>query len=140
MKLRRELAYDGVGNSLLGIILWCRAKASLPALTKEAALAWACFFAPGRTFAIYVAHLEKAYLLFGVDSRLRTTAFTTASRRLARAGDESFCPRPAISKQQLVQNVATEGWGDACALEATISWTSLPRFLSECLPRARQRA
>ena len=80
--------------------------------TGEGVPAWSSFSAPGRTFAVYVARLQKTCALFSVDFSLRAEAVSIARHRLSRAGDEAFSPRPAISTQQLVQILTRRGLQD----------------------------
>lgn len=104
---------------------------------EGAALGCSSFFSPGSNFAIYAIRLEKACLLSGGDKRWRTKA--VGSHGLAKGGNKSFCPRPAITKQQPIQIVLTKGWGDQFLLIAGITWTFLLSNSSECLPLTMQR-
>ena len=108
--------------------------------SEEGVLAWSSFFAPGRTFSIYVSHLEKACALIGVGLAWRTKAVTIASHGLAKSGDNAFAPRPAITTRQLVQLINTRGLGGSLARIALLSWVFLLRVQSECIPLTRQRA
>ena len=49
------------------LFLRCGRETSLPP-TEEGVLAWPSFFGAGRSFKIYVARLEKACVLLGVDT------------------------------------------------------------------------
>ena len=60
--------------------------------TGEGVLAWSSFFGAGRSFKIYVAHLEKACLLLGIDTSWKSRAVATAGYGLSKAGDRSFAP------------------------------------------------
>ena len=66
-------------------------------------------------FGAYVAHVEKARRLSGLDGKWKTKAVATVGRGLARAGDRSFSPMPAVSEQQQVEIVSAKGWGDEFA-------------------------
>ena len=102
--------------------------------TEEGVLAWSSFFGAGRSFKIYVAHLEKACLLLGVDASWKSKAVATAGHGLSKAGDRSFSPRPAISRSQLCELVMSRSLQDDLALIALIGWSFLLRIPSECLP------
>ena len=108
--------------------------------TEEGVLAWSSFFGAGRSFKIYVAHLEKACLLLGTDTSWKTRAVITAGYGLSKAGDRSFAPRPAISRSQLCELVSARSLQDGLALIALIGWSFLLRIPSECLPLCRQQA
>ena len=108
--------------------------------TEEGVLAWSSFFGAGRSFKIYVAHLEKACLLLGLDTSWKSRAIATAGYGLAKAGDRSFAPRPAISRPQLCELITARSLQDGLALIALIGWSFLLRIPSECLPLCRQQA
>ena len=59
---------------------------------------------------------------------------------MAKSGDRSYTPRPAISKDQLVQPVSTTGWRNDLIAIALISWTFVLRVPSERPPSRRQQA
>ena len=82
----------------------------------------------------------KTLLSSGRGHQRRTKAATTVIHGLAEAGDASFCPRPAICKQQITQIAATTGRRDKFAVVAIISWTLCLRVQPECLLLSRQRA
>ena len=108
--------------------------------TEGAAQVWPTFSPPGRTVAVYLAHLGKARLLPGLDTRWRNKAVTSASDGLAEAGDGSYCLGPAIARQRLTQIVSTPGWRGRPTRIAVISATFLLRVHPEFLPVTRQRA
>ena len=70
-------------------------------------------------------------VFLGLGARWRAEAVTSSSHVLAKAGDGSFRPRPAIAKQQRAQVVTSRGWRDQLTLIAMISWTFLLRVQSE---------
>ena len=72
------------------------------------------------SFRIYAAHLEKGCLLLGLSSAWRTKAVVLAGRGLAKAGDRSFSPRPAVTRHRLVQPATTRGWNDSFAIFALV--------------------
>ena len=63
----------------------------------------------------------------------------TAGFGLAKAGDRSQNPRPAITKDRHIQLVSGNGWRNELSKIALLSWTFLLRGPSECLPLCRQR-
>ena len=97
-------------------------------------LDWPGCLAAVRISATHVAHLGKPCLLPGLDASWRTNAATMVSHGLTEAGDNGFCPKPAVSKQQLLRMVTMKGRGDQLALISVASWPFLPRIPSECLP------
>ena len=101
--------------------------------TEGAAQVWPTFSPPGRTVAVYLAHLGKARLLPGLDTRWRNKAVTSASHGLAKAGGGSYCPGPAIAKQRTTQIISTPGWRGRITWIAVISLTFLRRVHSEFL-------
>ena len=106
----------------------------------EAVLASSSLSGPGTAFAIYLAQLEKACLILGLGAGWGTKAVIAASHGLAKEGDESFRPRPAISKQQILQVEDTGGWRHWFAFISVISWAFSPRVHPGCMPLTRQRA
>ena len=64
-------------------------------LPEGAILARPSFVAPGRTFSIHVARLEKACCILGIGATWRAKAVSTAGRGLTAAGDQSFKLRPS---------------------------------------------
>ena len=56
---------------------------------------------------MYYSRLEKACLLLGFDTEWGTKAVTAVIHRVARADDTSFCPKVAISEEELTQIVTT---------------------------------
>ena len=103
-------------------------------------LAWSSFFGAGRSFNIYVAHLEEACLLVGVGATCKSKAVSTAGRGFSKAGDRSFFPGPAISTPQLCELVMSLPLQDDLALIALIGWPFLLRIPPECLPLCKQQA
>ena len=92
-------------SAAAGIRCWGRscdvtARPHIPP-AEEGLLARSSFFGAGRSFKIYVAHLEEACLLLEVGASWNSKAVTVADYGLAGAGERSFSPRPAISKSQL---------------------------------------
>ena len=87
-----------------------------------------------------MARPEKARLLLGVDASWESRAQATAGYGLAKAGNRSFSPRPAISRAQLCELVTSRSLQDDLALIALIGWPFLLRILSERLPLCRQQA
>ena len=97
------------------------------------------FVAAGRTFAVYVTHLGKSRLLLGPETRWKTKAVTTVGHGPAKAGDGSFSPRAAASREQLIEIVTASGWGDGSAIAALTSWAFFlripPGYLPSTIPR-----
>ena len=107
--------------------------------TEEGALAWSSIFVVDRSLQIFVAHLEEACLLFGVSIAWESKAVPASSYGLATAGDRSRGPRPAGSKDQMIQLISTNGWLNELSILAFPSWIFPPRAPSECSPLRRQR-
>ena len=78
--------------------------------TEEAVLASSSLFGAGRSFEVYVAHLEEACLPRGVSTSCESRAVQTAGFGLAKSGDRSRSPRPAVTRDQLIQLVLSNGW------------------------------
>ena len=98
-------------------------------------LARPSFFGEGRSFKLCAAHLGKACMLFGVSAARKSRAVIAAGRGLAKAGGRSSAPpRPAISRDQLIRLVATNGRHNEKTMIDLISWTFLRRAPSESLP------
>ena len=97
-------------------------------------LAWSSFFGAGKCAKISVARLEKAGLLLGVSKTRKSKAVLTAGYGPAEAGDRSHSPRPAASKDQLIQLVSTYGSRNELSIIVLQGWTFLPRAPSGCLP------
>ena len=96
--------------------------------SEDGVLAWSSLVATGRSFKIYVARLDKARTLSGVNTAWETEATLTAGRGLA------------VTKERLTRLPAAKGWSDEYAFMALISWTFPLRVPSDCLPVATQRA
>ena len=69
-------------------------------------------FAIGETFAVYFARLGKSCLLLALDAKLETEAVATVGPGQAEADGSRSSPRPAVSKQRLLEIVSTGGRGD----------------------------
>ena len=108
--------------------------------TEEGVLGRPSFFGAGRSFKIYVTHLEMARLLLGVDAGWKTRAGAAAGYRLAKEGDRSLTPRPAISKARLCELVTSLSLQYELALIALIGRAFLLRIPSDCSPLIRQQA
>ena len=89
---------------------------------------------------MYTAHLEKGCMLLGIGSDWKTRTVSAAGHGLAKAGDKTGSPRPAITRGQLIELMQRRGWGDQFAVLIFLSWTFLLRIPSEALPLRRQRA
>ena len=63
-----------------------------------------------------------------------------AGQGLAKAGDRSGSPRPAVTRAQLVELLTRRGWNDPFAILAPLGWSFLLRIPSEAPPLHRQRA
>ena len=83
-------------------------------------MAWPSFFGAGRPFEIYAAHPEKGCLLTVVPIAWKSKAVLAAGYALAEAGDRSRNPRPAISQDQLIQLVPTNGFRNELAILALL--------------------
>ena len=105
--------------------------------TEEATLARSSFFGAGRSFNIYVAHLEKACPLLGVSTSWKSRAVQTAGFGLPEAGGRPHSPRPAVTNDQLIQLILSSGWQNKRATLARLSWAFLLPVLSERLPLCR---
>ena len=90
--------------------------------TEEGVLAWSSFSTTERSFQIYTAHLEQAGALLGLSISSKTRAVATASHGLAKAGDRTSCPRPAVTREHLSQITLSKGRDDAIAVVALSSW------------------
>ena len=64
----------------------------------------------------------------------------TAGFGLAKAGDLSHSPRPAVTKDELIQLALINGWHNELFILALLSWAFLLRAPSECPPLCRQRS
>ena len=124
---------------MLGLLLRRRSETHFPP-TEEGVLAWSSCFGAGRSFKIYVAHLEKACLLLGVGASWKSKSVTIAGHRLSKTGGRPFSPRPAISRSQLCELATSRPLQDDLALTALIGRPFLLRIPSECLPLCRQQA
>ena len=103
--------------------------------TGGGVLARPSFFREGRSFKLCAAHLGKACMLLGVSAARKSRAVIAAGRGLAKAGGRSSAPpRPAISRDQLIRLVATNGRHNEKTMIDLISWTFLRRAPSESLP------
>ena len=58
--------------------------------SADVVLQWSAVFSPGRTFGMYVSHLDKACQLLGFSSDWRSSAVTGAIKGLANAMDLSL--------------------------------------------------
>ena len=81
-----------------------------------------------------------ARLFLGVDASWKTRAVAAAGYGLAKEGDRSFAPRPAISKARLCELVTSLSLQYELALIALIGWAFLLRIPSDCSPLIRQQA
>ena len=52
-----------------------------------------------------------------------------AGHGLAETGDYSYAPRPATSRDQLMQLVTSGGWLHEVTTIALVSWTFFPQYL-----------
>ena len=89
---------------------------------------------------MYTAHLEKGCMFLGVGSGWKTKTVSIAGHGLAKAGDGTGSPRPAVTRGQLIELMRRRGWGDQFAILIFLSWTFLLRIPSEALPLRRERA
>ena len=62
---------------------------------------------------VFTAHLEIARLLLDLVPDWETKDVSTAGRGLARAGDGSLSPRPAVSEARITQIASEKGRGGA---------------------------
>ena len=79
-------------------------------------------------------------MLLEIGSDREIKAVRVAGQGIAKAGDRSGSPRPAITKGQLVDLPTRRGWDDPFASLVLLSWTCILRIPSEALPLHRQRA
>ena len=79
-------------------------------------------------------------MFLGLENEWGTQAVTAVGRGLAKAGDSSFSPRPAVAKEQLAELVTAEWQRGDFAILALINWALQLGIPSECLPLTRQRA
>ena len=86
------------------------------------------------------AHLGEGCMLLGIRSAWETKAVSIAGHGLAKAGDKTGSPRPAVTRGQLIELTQRRGWDDQVAVLIFLSWTFLLRIPSEALPLRRQRA
>ena len=107
--------------------------------TEEGVLAWSAYFSGGRTFQMYLPHLEKACVLVGHDLSWKTKAVVQAARGLAKAGDRIHEPKPAVSRALFSRMISRCPLDDAMIQAIWISWLFLLRVPSECLPLVRQK-
>ena len=89
---------------------------------------------------MYAAHLEKGCMLLGIGPDWETKTASIAGHRLAKAGDKTGSPRPAVARGQLIEMIQRRGRDDQFAVLIFLSWTFLLRIPSEALPLRRQRA
>ena len=89
---------------------------------------------------MYAAHLEKGCMLLGIGSDWKTKAASIAGHGLAKAGDKTGSPRPAVTRGQLIELMQRRGWGDQFAVPIFLSWAFLLRIPSEAPSLRRQRA
>ena len=68
--------------------LFCNAM-NRPHFPPLDAAAWSTFFAAGRSFQIYVAHLATAWILLGLPASWKTAAVISMDRGAAKSGGKS---------------------------------------------------
>ena len=106
--------------------------------TEEAVLAWSAYFGAGRTFQMYLPHLEKACSMLGYDLSWKTRAVVQAAKGLAKAGDRIHEPKPAVSKALFVRIMNRNPINEPFVQAVWVSWMFLLRVQSECLQLVRQ--
>ena len=107
---------------MLGIVLRRRATRPFPTYW-DGMLVRPVYFAPGRTFAIYVAHPERACDLIGVELKRRTRAVLIVRRGLSEAGGSPFSPNPDITSRRLTLKASQKRLRDDLALIALLGRT-----------------
>ena len=80
----------------------------------------------------------EARLLLGHIVAWETKAVVQAARGLAKAGDRIQEPKPAVSHVIFVKIVSTYPLADEIIRAIWVSWVSLLRAPSECVPLLRQ--
>ena len=106
--------------------------------TEEAVLAWSAYFGAGRTFQMYLPHLEKACIMMGHSLSWKTRAVTQAAKGLAKAGDRIQEPKPAVSKALFMKIISRNPMNAPFVQAVWVSWIFLLRVQSECLQLVRQ--
>ena len=87
---------------------------------------------------MYTARLEEGCMLLGVGTEWETKTVSTAGHGLAKAGDKTGSPRPAITRGQLIDLMQRRGWGDPFAVLIFLCWAFLLRIPPEALPLRRR--
>ena len=98
---------------------------------------WSAIFSPGKTYSLYLGHLNKACQLLEIDSSWRTDTVKAIAKGLANkpTGEERF--RNSLTPSLLGRLIRAESWESAFSRLCYVSYLFLLRLPSEALPLTR---